>query len=187
VPDLNEVNARLARRTGWAAVPVAGYLPPRPFFNSLAQRRFPTTTTVRPRAQLDYLPEPDIFHDVFGHVPLHADPTFAASLQRFGVLGLLAESEEQVEQVARFFWFTVEFGLVREAGAVKVFGSGLVSSHADAANALGPTCERRPFALDAVLAQSFAIDRLQEVLFVLDSFDQLWGAVGEMEARLRRA
>jgi len=187
VPDLSEVNARLARRTGWAAVPVGGFLPPRPFFHSLAQRRFPTTTTVRPREQLDYLPEPDIFHDVFGHVPLHADPTFAASLQRFGVLGLLAGTDEQVEQVARLFWFTVEFGLVRESGAVKIYGSGLVSSHADAANALGPVCDRRPFDLDAVLAQAFAIDRLQDVLFVLDSFDQLWQAVGEMEARLRPA
>jgi phenylalanine-4-hydroxylase len=184
VPDLREVNARLARRTGWSAVPVRGFLPARPFFASLAQRRFPTTTSVRPRAQLDYLPEPDVFHDVFGHVPLHADATFAASLQRFGVLGLLAESDEQVEQVARLFWFTVEFGLVRERGATRVYGSGLVSSHAEAANALGPRCERRPFALDAVLAQPYVIDRLQDVLFELTSFAQLWDAVRTMEARL---
>jgi phenylalanine-4-hydroxylase len=187
VPDLREVNASLARRTGWSAVPVGGFLPPGPFFASLAQRRFPTTTTVRPRAQLDYLPEPDVFHDVFGHVPLHADPTFAASLQRFGVLGLLAERDEQVEQVARLFWFTVEFGLVRERGATRVYGSGLVSSHAEAANALGPRCERRPFDLDAVLAQPYVIDRLQDVLFELSSFEQLWDAVRAMEARLRAA
>ena len=187
VPDLREVNARLARRTGWAAVPVGGFLPAKPFFASLAQRRFPTTVTVRPRAQLDYLPEPDIFHDVFGHVPLHADPVFAASLQRFGVLGLLAAGDAQVEQVARLFWFTVEFGLVREGGATRVYGSGLVSSHADAANALGATCERRPFELDAVLGQPYVIDRLQDVLFELESFAQLWDAVREMEARLGAA
>ncbi|MGZ8457507.1 MAG: phenylalanine 4-monooxygenase [Gemmatirosa sp.] len=187
VPDLREVNARLARRTGWSAVPVGGFLPPKPFFASLAQRRFPTTTSVRPRAQLDYLPEPDVFHDVFGHVPLHADPTFAGCLQRFGVLGLLAESDAQVEQVARLFWFTVEFGLVRERGATRVYGSGLVSSHAEAANALGPRCERRPFALDAVLAQPYVIDRLQDVLFELTSFGQLWDAVRTMEARLGAA
>jgi phenylalanine-4-hydroxylase len=185
VPDLDDVNARLAPRTGWAAVPVGGFLAARPFFETLAARRFPTTITVRPRAQLDYLPEPDIFHDVFGHVPLHADPTFAASLQRFGALGLLARSAQQVEEVARLFWFTVEFGLVRERGAVRLYGSGLVSSHADSAHALGPACDRRPFSLDAVLGQPYVIDRLQDVLFVLDSFDQLWASVEAMEARLR--
>ena len=86
VPDLREVNARLAERTGWQAVPVSGFLPAKEFFACLAQRRFPTTVTVRPMAQLDYLPEPDIFHDVFGHVPLHAHPEFAGFLQRFGQL-----------------------------------------------------------------------------------------------------
>ena len=184
VPDLRAVNGRLALRTGWSAYAVPGYLPAPAFFASLAARRFPTTITVRSRAQLDYLPEPDIFHDVFGHVPLHADPTFATCLQRFGALGLRAETEAQVTALARLFWFTVEFGLVREEGAVKVYGSGLVSSHADAANALGDGCERRPFDLDAVLAQPFDMDRLQDVLFVLESFEQLWEAVREVPGRI---
>jgi phenylalanine-4-hydroxylase len=153
VPDLADVNARLSARTGWSAVPVAGFIPAPQFFACLAARRFPTTVTVRPREQLDYLPEPDIFHDVFGHVPLHADPVFADFLQRFGALAAAADTPEQTERMARLFWFTVEFGLIREAGAVKVYGSGLISSHGDAANALGPTCERRPFSLDAVCAQ----------------------------------
>lgn len=184
VPDLAEVNRRLSMRTGWAAVPVSGFLPARDFFACLAQRRFPTTVTVRPRRQLDYLPEPDIFHDVFGHVPLHAQPVFADWLQRFGTAACDAESERQTEAMARLFWFTVEFGLIRESGRTKVYGSGLISSHQDADNALGPGCERRPFMLDAVLAQPFQIDRLQEVLFVLDSFDQLSDALAGAERRL---
>lgn len=184
VPDLADVNARLGARTGWAAVPVSGFLPAREFFRCLAQRRFPTTVTVRPRSHLDYLPEPDIFHDVFGHVPLHAHPIFADFLQRFGRAASAAGTDEQVEAMARLFWFTVEFGLIREANQVKVYGSGLISSHGDAANALGPDCDRRPFTLDAVLAQPFAIDRFQEVLFTIESFEQLFAAVAAAEQRL---
>lgn len=184
VPDLADVNARLGARTGWTAVPVSGFLPAREFFRCLAQRRFPTTVTVRPRSHLDYLPEPDIFHDVFGHVPLHAHPIFADFLQRFGRAASAAVTDEQVEAMARLFWFTVEFGLIRESDQVKVYGSGLISSHGDAANALGPDCDRRPFTLDAVLAQPFAIDRFQEVLFTIESFEQLFAAVAAAERLL---
>lgn len=183
VPDLAEVNRRLATRTGWAAVGVGGFIPAAQFFQCLSRRRFPTTLLVRPRAQLDYLPEPDIFHDVFGHVPLHSDPVFADFLQQFGALAAEAESESETTAMARLFWFTVEFGLVRERGRVRIYGSGLISSHGDAANALGPGCERRPFSLDAVLAQSFEIDHLQDVLFVIESFEQLFAAVSELRAR----
>lgn len=177
VPDLDDVNRRLGARTGWAAVPVKGFIPARQFFECLSVRRFPTTVIVRSREQMDYLPEPDIFHDVFGHVPLHADPVFADFLQGFGQVAARATSEEDVKRMARLFWFTVEFGLVREDGRVKVYGSGLISSAGDAANALGPKCDRRPFSLDAVLEQHFEIDRFQDVLFVIDSFDQLFDAV----------
>jgi phenylalanine-4-hydroxylase len=183
VPDLADVNRRLAARTGWAAVGVKGFIPAAQFFRCLAARRFPTTLFVRPRAQLDYLPEPDIFHDVFGHVPLHSDPVFANFLQQFGALAADARNEAETTAMARLFWFTVEFGLVREAGRVKVYGSGLISSHGDAANALGPNCDRRPFSLDAVLAQPFEIDRFQDVLFVVDSFDQLFDAVDTLHRR----
>lgn len=183
VPDLAEVNRRLAFATGWTAVGVGGFIPAAQFFRCLRERRFPTTLAVRPREQLDYLPEPDIFHDVFGHVPLHANPVFADFLQQFGALAAGAESEDETTAMARLFWFTVEFGLVREAGRVKIYGSGLISSHDDAANALGPGCERRPFSLDAVLAQPFEIDHLQNVLFVIDSYEQLFAAVSELRAR----
>lgn len=183
VPDLAEVNARLAARTGWSAVGVSGFIPAAQFFRCLERRRFPTTLKVRPREQLDYLPEPDIFHDVFGHVPLHADPVFGDFLQRFGVLAAHAKTGDETAGMARLFWFTVEFGLIRERGRTRIYGSGLISSHADAANALGPSCDRRPFDVDAVMTQSFEIDRLQNVLFVVDSFDQLFEAVEEVQRR----
>jgi phenylalanine-4-hydroxylase len=184
VPDLTDVNRRLDAITGWNAVAVSGFIPAGDFFACLARRRFPTTVIVRPREQLDYLPEPDIFHDVFGHVPLHADPVFGDFLQQFGAVAARARTEEETEQMARLFWFTVEFGLIREEGEVKVYGSGLVSSHGDAANALGPDCDRRPFDLDAVIAQPFEIDRFQDVLFVVERFDELFEAVREMERRV---
>ncbi|MEX2179569.1 MAG: phenylalanine 4-monooxygenase, partial [Gemmatimonadaceae bacterium] len=180
VPDLADVNRRLAARTGWRAVGVQGFIPAVQFFQCLAKRHFPTTLAVRPRAQLDYLPEPDIFHDVFGHVPLHSDPVFGAFLQDFGVLASRARTAEETTAMARLFWFTVEFGLVRERGETRIYGSGLISSHSDAANALGPRCTRRPFRLDDVLAQPFEIDHVQDVLFVIESFDQLFEAVSSL-------
>lgn len=177
IPDLATLNRRLLARTGWSAVPVDGFLPAGEFFGCLSRRMFPTTVTIRPADRLDYVPEPDIFHDVFGHVPLHADPVFADFLQRFGALAVRARTPEETERMARLFWFTVEFGLIREQGDVKVYGSGLISSHADAANALGPTCERRRFVLEEVLDRAFRIDDLQPVLFVVDGFEQLFEAV----------
>lgn len=183
VPELADVNRRLTATTGWNAVGVDGFIPAAQFFRCLERRRFPTTLAVRPRAQLDYLPEPDIFHDVFGHVPLHADPVFAGFLQRFGALAADARTELETAQMARLFWFTVEFGLIRERGEVRIYGSGLISSHGDAANALSDRCERRPFTVDAVIAQPFEIDRLQDVLFVVESTDQLFDAVEELARR----
>lgn len=177
IPDLAQVNRRLDARTGWNAVPVGGFLPAKEFFASLAQRRFPTTVTIRSRDSIDYVPEPDIFHDVFGHVPLHSDSAFAGFLQRFGEAARLARSNAEVEMMARFFWFTVEFGLVRERGKTRIYGSGLISSAGDAANALGPLCDRRPFSVEAVVSQPFRIDELQDVLFTVESFDQLFEAV----------
>ena len=177
VPDLADVNQRLGELTGWQAVPVTGFIPAKHFFQCLAARRFPTTVIVRSREQLEYLEEPDIFHDVFGHVPMHSDAVFADFLQQFGQLAAKAATDEEVTRMARLFWFTVEFGLVREDGAVKLYGSGLISSVADAANALGPKCDRRPFELEAVLNQPFEIDHLQDILFVIESYDQLFDAV----------
>jgi phenylalanine-4-hydroxylase len=130
------------------------------------------------------VPEPDIFHDVFGHVPLHSDPPFADFLQKFGETAAMARTPEETEMMARLFWFTIEFGLIDENSKPKIYGSGLISSSGDAANALGPTCNRRPFTLDGVISQSFRIDQLQDTLFVVDAFDQLYEAVDAITERM---
>lgn len=184
IPNLDEVNRRLEPRTGWNAVPVGGFLPAKEFFASLSRRRFPTTVTIRSRDSIDYVPEPDIFHDVFGHVPLHSDPPFADFLQKFGQAATMARTPEEVEMMARLFWFTIEFGLIEENSKPKIYGSGLISSSGDAANALGPTCDRRPFSLDGVISQPFRIDQLQDTLFVVDAFDQLYEAVDQIIERM---
>jgi phenylalanine-4-hydroxylase len=179
VPDLADVNRRLKPLTGWQAMPVPGYLPAKDFFLSLSERKFPTTITVRPRAQLDYLPEPDIFHDVFGHVPLHTEPVFADFLQHYGHVALHTHDEQELTELARLFWFTVEFGLIRENGQVKLFGSGLMSSAGEGPHALSDKVEKRNFDLKQVVNQSFEIDHYQPLLFVIESFDQLYDAMKE--------
>ncbi|MBL0926819.1 MAG: phenylalanine 4-monooxygenase [Phycisphaerales bacterium] len=178
VPPLADVNARLKKLTGWSSHGVPGYLPAKAFFAFLARRQFPTTVTVRPKSQMNYLPEPDIIHDVFGHVPLHADPVFADFLQTYGQAALHTNDPYHTERLARLFWFTVEFGLIREDGKLKLYGSGLISSEGEGHNALeNPAVDRRPFEMERVCATSFEIDHYQPILYVLDSFEQLRDAM----------
>jgi phenylalanine-4-hydroxylase len=174
IPVLKDVNARLKALTGWSSHGVPGYLPAKSFFAFLAKRQFPTTVTVRPRAQMDYLPEPDIIHDVFGHVPLHADPVFAEFLQTYGKAALHTNDPYHTERLARLFWFTVEFGLIHEDGRLKLYGSGLISSEGEGHHALeSPKVDRRKFELEKVCSTTFEIDHYQPILYVLDSFEQL--------------
>jgi phenylalanine-4-hydroxylase len=180
VPDLKEVNANLARMTGWQSRGVPGYLPAKSFFAFLAQRHFPTTIAVRSKENMDYLPEPDIIHDVFGHVPLHADPTFADFLQTYGKAALHTDDEYHTERLARLFWFTVEFGLIREDGRVKLYGSGLISSEGEGHHALeSDDVERRPFDMETVCNTDFEIDHYQPILYVLEDFEQLRDAMND--------
>ncbi|MFG0326662.1 MAG: phenylalanine 4-monooxygenase [Phycisphaerales bacterium JB037] len=174
VPRLEDVNAKLHPLTGWQSKAVPGYLPAKAFFACLAKREFPTTITIRPKELLEYLPEPDIFHDVFGHVPLHADPVFAEFLQTYGKAALHTNSPHHIERLARLFWFTVEFGLIREHGKVRLYGSGLISSLGESFHALeSRDVDRRPFDLDLVCETPFQIDHYQPILYVLESFEQL--------------
>ncbi len=177
LPTLSGINSQLFPLTGWQAVQTAGFLPAQEFFESLAARRFPTVTRVRKPEEIDYTPAPDIFHDVFGHVPMHSDPAFAKFLQRFGEVAARSTTDRERQRMTRLFWFTVEFGLVREAGKLKVYGSGLVSSQAECAHALGDDCLRRPFDLSEVMEQPFRHDEMQPILFVIDSYWELFAAV----------
>ena len=177
LPDLTAVSALLEPRTGWNSTPVSGFLPADAFFEMLAARRFPTTTWLRSRESMDYTPEPDIFHDVFGHVPMHAHPVFADFLEHYGkVCANVIDQPEALERLGRLFWFTVEFGLIRQKGEIKVYGSGLISSHGECTRVLGGGCEVREFNLDEVLAQEFDTGAMQPVLYAVESFEQIYEA-----------
>ncbi|MGE3107571.1 MAG: phenylalanine 4-monooxygenase [Phycisphaerales bacterium] len=192
---LEGINTFLQRASKWASYGVPGYLPAKSFFACLAQREFPTTVLIRPREVMDYLPEPDIFHDVFGHVPLHTLKVFADFLQTYGEAALKCDDEYHVKRLGRLFWFTVEFGLIRENGQIKVYGSGLVSSHAESAYSLTGDWEKkgreardctprdvpvyRPFDLNRVCDTDFEIDHYQPIYYVLESFEQLRDAMND--------
>lgn len=185
LPDLKAVSARLAPRTGWASTPVSGFLPADAFFEMLAARKFPTTTWLRSRESMDYTPEPDIFHDVFGHVPMHAHPVFGDFLEHYGqICAAVIDRPEALERLGRLFWFTVEFGLIRQGGEIKVYGSGLISSHGECTRVLAGGCEVKDFDLDAVLNQQFQTSEMQPVLYAVESFEQIYEATKEAAARV---
>jgi phenylalanine-4-hydroxylase len=192
VPRLEDVNHFLQPLTGFRAKAVSGYVPAFQFFDCLRQREFPTTVTIRRSDQLDYLPEPDIFHDIAGHVPMHTDPHFAETLVRFGECARTASQLDVpldqlssiIRAMARFFWFTIEFGLMRDpAGAgLKVYGSGLLSSFGEIEHAIeSPDVQRYPIQLEWVINQGFEIDHYQPLVFIVDSFEHLYGLVGDLE------
>jgi len=191
IPNLAEVNRRLEARTGWNATPVSGFMPPGAFFEMLAARRFPTTTWLRDRDSLEYTPEPDIFHDCFGHVPMHAHPVFADFLAQYGKVCARLRDKDDLERMGRLFWFTVEFGIIRQNGTIKLYGSGLISSNGESnslvekiRNPDGDGPEIRDFNLDQVLDQRFLVSEMQKVLYAVESFEQIYEAAHEAESRL---
>ena len=202
VPRLSDVNRFLGPLTGFEAKAVSGYVPAFVFFDCLRNRKFPTTVTVRRSDKLDYLPEPDIFHDIAGHVPMHTDKHFAEALVRFGecahtaadLVSAIRDPETRVHcltsiirAMARFFWFTIEFGLMRGKDGLKVYGSGLLSSYGEIAHAIeAPEVQRFPIQLEWAINQSFEIDHYQPLLFIVDSFDHLFGLVDQLESWMKQ-
>ena len=185
IPDLAAVSEKLEPRTGWNSTAVSGFLPADAFFEMLAARRFPTTTWLRDRKSLEYTPEPDIFHDVFGHVPMHAHPVFAEFLHEYGrVCCNMADRKDDQARMGRLFWFTVEFGVIRQRGEIKVYGSGLISSHGECSYVVERGPEIRDFNLDEVLEHEFSISEMQPVLYAVESFQQIYEAAREAEQRL---
>ena len=197
IPKLEDVNHFLGPLTGFQAKAVSGYIPSFLFFDCLRNRQFPTTITIRRLDNLDYLPEPDIFHDVAGHVPMHTDKHFAETLVRFGecahtaaeiVSGIRDEKERVrtltriIKAMARFFWFTIEFGLMRSPDGLRVYGSGLLSSYGEIEHAIvSPEVQRYPIQLEWAVNQAFEIDHYQPALFIVDSFDHLFSLVDRLE------
>jgi phenylalanine-4-hydroxylase len=201
IPKLTDVNRFLKPLTGFEAKAVGGYIPAFLFFDCLRNRAFPTTVTIRPPDKLDYLPEPDIFHDIAGHVPMHTDPAFASTLVRFGeaahtavelVSGIRDETERArrltsiVKAMARFFWFTIEFGLMESNSGLRVYGSGLLSSFGEIEHAIASDeAQRWPLQLEWAINQSFEIDHYQPLLFIVNSFDHLFHMVDRLERWMR--
>jgi len=176
IPDFEALSETLMQRTGWQVVAVPGLVPDEVFFDHLANRRFPAGQFIRRRDQLDYLEEPDVFHDVFGHVPLLMNPVMADYIQAYGVGGLRAQQLGVLPFLARVYWYTVEFGLVRQHDGLRIYGAGIASSYTESVFALDdPSPNRIGFDLERVMRTHYRIDDFQETYFVLDRLDDLLG------------
>ncbi len=174
IHDFEELSERLMKATGWQVVAVPGLVPDDVFFDHLANRRFVSGNFIRTPEQLDYLQEPDVFHDVFGHVPLLANPVFADYMQAYGEGGLRAKGHGAIDKLARLYWYTVEFGLMRTAEGLRIYGAGIVSSYGESIFALDDASPNRlGFDLRRLMRTQYRIDDYQQSYFVIDSFDDL--------------
>jgi phenylalanine-4-hydroxylase len=177
IPRFSSVNALLAAATGWRIVAVPGLIPEEQFFAHLAGRQFPVSVWIREPHELDYLAEPDLFHDFFGHVPLLANPVFARFMQAYGEAGPKARAHGAVALLARVYWYTVEFGLLRTASGLRAFGAGILSSQGETVHAIDSAQPHRiGFQLERVMRTDYRIDSFQRLYFVIDSYEQLFHA-----------
>jgi phenylalanine-4-hydroxylase len=174
IPDFALMNPKLKALTGWTVVCVPGLVPDDVFFDHLANRRFPSGQFIRKPDQLDYLQEPDIFHDVFGHVPMLTDPDFADYMQAYGKGGQRAQSLGMLKNLARLYWYTVEFGLMDEGDSLRIYGAGIVSSASESVFAIeDPSPNRIAFDLERIMRTDYRIDDFQQVYFVIPSIEAL--------------
>jgi phenylalanine-4-hydroxylase len=177
IPDFNAVNQRLRGATGWQIVAVPGLIPEAQFFAHLAARSFPVSVWIRDRQEMDYLAEPDLFHDFFGHVPLLVNPTFARFMQAYGEAGPKALAHDAVHLLARVYWYTVEFGLIRTSAGLRAYGAGILSSKGETVYSVTSLkAQRMAFDLERVMRTEYRIDDFQLSYFVIDSFEQLFTA-----------
>ena len=177
IPDFRRLNDVLNKATGWQIVAVPGLVPDDVFFEHLAHRRFPSTCFLRTPQQMDYIQEPDVFHDIFGHVPLLVHPVFADYMQAYGQGGVKALRQAALKRLARLYWYTVEFGLIHTKDGMRIYGSGILSSPGETVFALSdPAPNRLGFDLMRIMRTEYRIDDFQESYFVIDSFQQLFDA-----------
>ena len=174
IPNMEELSDRLEKMTGWRVVPVTDLVPDDIFFDHLANRRFPAGAFIRPEAEFDYLEEPDVFHDIYGHVPLLANPVFADFMQAYGKGGNRALELGQLKNLARLYWYTVEFGLIRTTEGLRIYGAGILSSPHESKFSLEDASPNRVgFDLPRIMRTKHIIDDFQQTYFVIDSFEQL--------------
>lgn len=186
IPSLEEVNAKLTALTGWKGVYVKGLEDGNGFYRLLRDQKFPIGNFVRDRRDLNYTPEPDIIHDLYGHIPFHADAAYAHYCQRYGEFACqFLDDATRLRRLERFFWFTNEFALVETPAGRRVFGAGIASSVGECVHALGPDVEVLPFDVERICAQEFRIDQMQRRLFVLQSVEQLYASFPKLQAVVR--
>ncbi|MCU0341611.1 MAG: phenylalanine 4-monooxygenase [Spirosomaceae bacterium] len=182
-----ETNPRLRALTGWEVQVVPGLIPQKTFFELLAARKFPASTWLRQPDQLDYLEEPDMFHDTFGHIPLLTNQSFCDFVEELSRIALrFIEVPEAIEQISRLYWYTVEFGLIKEENRLKIYGGGILSSAGESAHCLRPDITKIPFDAATVLNTPFYIDRYQAHYFVIDSYEQLYHSTPEIQELLQQ-
>jgi phenylalanine-4-hydroxylase len=177
IPNFEQTTRALKRATGWQIVAVPGLIPDLTFFEHLSERRFPVTRWLRKPEEFDYIVEPDVFHDFFGHVPLLFDPMFADYMQAYGTGGLKAARLDALKMLARLYWYTVEFGLIATPAGPRIYGAGILSSGGEVVHAIeSPRPQRIRFDLERVMRTDYNIDRYQDTYFVIDSFENLFSA-----------
>ncbi|GAB3896609.1 phenylalanine 4-monooxygenase [Spirosoma agri] len=187
IPDFErDLNPRLQPLTGWQVYAVKGLIANRAFFELMANRNFPATTWLRRRDQLDYLPEPDMFHDTFGHVPMLSNQAFCDFLAALSHIALrFVDHDEAIDMISRLYWYTVEFGLIQEADGLRIYGGGILSSVGETTYSLfSKEPKRVPYDVDTLLRTPYVIDHFQEQYFVINSYEQLYRSVPEIEATL---
>lgn len=182
IPSFDAINDSLKGLTGWQIVPVGGLIEVKEFFKLISKKRFPMTTWIRPMEKLDYIQEPDLFHDIFGHAPMLTNKPFCDFMEAVGKLAVRHEHSQSIrDMLDRLWWFTVEFGLVKENEEVKIFGGGILSSKSEVAHSLSDKPKRKGFAPKDIMGTPFRIDRLQEVFFVVNSFEDLFNSIKTIE------
>ncbi|HAP70005.1 MAG TPA: phenylalanine-4-hydroxylase, partial [Flavobacteriales bacterium] len=186
IPDFNEIEKALQSLTGWSLQTVPNISEQKDFFTFLSQKKFTATCWLRKMEELDYLEEPDMFHDVFGHVPLLSNKHYTDFFEGISHIALdYIDNPRAIELLGRIYWFTIEFGLIRESGELKVYGAGIMSSYGETKNSLSDNTEKFLFDVEHVFNSDFRTDILQERYFVIDSYEQLYTSIPEIKSKLK--
>ena len=181
------MNSYFKTKTGWQIEVVPGLIPVADFFDLLAEKKFCSSTWLRTREQIDYLEEPDMFHDIFGHIPLLLNSTFSKFAQAFGKLGQQYKGdEEMLIRLQRIYWFTIEFGLIKEKGELKVYGAGIASSFGETNHVFEPTLTHLKYTIEDVMECEFDTDIIQEKYFVIESLDELYNSLNKLTVKLKK-
>lgn len=187
IPRFSEMNKVLNNVTGWSVEVVPGWIPENTFFTLLFNRKFPSSTWLRSKDQLEYLEEPDMFHDVFGHVPLLTNQSFVDFLFELSKLGLdFIDNEHALELLSRVYWYTVEFGLIREMGKLKIYGAGILSSSGETIYSISKKPTHREFSIKGIIDTPFRKDVFQNQYFIIDSYEQLYESVHEIKSEIEK-